>query len=1795
MLLTLLPLATWANKPTAANTPAVKAAQEWTNQPLGLVETAVKLPDGYDTSVGRVYYIALLSSQAAPIKSNPGWSTDLPTRTDINKYKVYYYITNDGTASYDEDGDVTLIETAEITKATIKVANITSPVAAVPDANRKYNGGEAVNLVTAPEFTGIISDEIITEYSVDGGAWSETIPTATVCGSDVTIKWRTKETTHYESYTAGADVTTSLKKADLTTGDITLPTVISPLKYTGQKQQIFSSPGVSTLGTVYFNVNDQGFGFVVTDDKAKANLTPGTYQIPYYVVASDPTNYNNLGDAFNPAGNIQVTIANGQATATEPTLVSGWTYDGSEHSLLATAGSATNGTLVYYLGESETPLTQADVKALNAGTYTVSYSVTGDTYFDGIAKQTLGTTVTIAQKPLTVSAQKVEVNWTGDPINYNEQQMVLAKTSEWAAADNDEAARKALLAQMLTVTIPDNATDAGDYEFSVAETSGQKTNYKPEILVSSNKLIIKQVASTMTTAPVAATGLVYDGNAKTLVDASGAVFNGGKLVYSLTETGDYVENTEDLDVKNAGTHSVWCKVQGDKNHLDTTPEEIAGIQISASSAQTFGEWTDGGFTFGETAVLPTVAATYEDAEISYQYKKGADGTYGAAPAKWTAGTWYAKATAAATANYAEAVNAVEKEFVVSAAAQTFGAWTKTQGFVYGSEAVLPEITANENPVITYTYKKEGEAEFAEAPAEWTAGTWFVKAAAAATANYAAAETDGTQTFVVSQKPVTPVAPAAIALTYNGLAQELVTAGSAEGATIQYALGEGEFGDAIPTAKDAGTYTVKYKFTVDDNYSFTPTEGEVNVKINKAHLAYSLGNQTATYTGEAIAPVLGQAYDLADGDLMVGDDEAFTLSFPATEAKNFTDVATYNFSKLNVTWNEGFKENYTIQFYNNGSLTIEKAAITDADFNDPKAVGGAITYDGNAQTLFNAGSWKDDKNFGIFMYSEDNENWSTEIADKTDAGTYNLYWKIVADDNHLDFNSADHLTKTIVAKTWNAQVPAFFDDDLVKVYAKGHNYLSDLEGALDLFDGTTALTADDYELVITNTQIDPETEEPVVATEAINADTYTFTYTGKGNYAGNETAWTLTIDKAELVDNFALSATEAEYSSEDQLPTLTAAAGLEKDVDFTVDAPAKAINVGEYNFTITPGKNYYLTGKAENYTKTFKITPATVLISAGNCEKVYNGEAGLAGATKPELLFAGIKKNDKAEEVITKKDAEAYGVTVAEASKNFGTYALNIDLDAFAVANNNYVLAANSVQGTLTISKKDLAIAFNDHDAEGNYLIQKNYGEADNFAEVADLVTLEGAVDADAADIIDGIKVTRSNATENSVGKYEDVLEIATEGDVFANYNVDATAKGDFEIVAGTLTIALKTALTKVYDGDAPANTLEITAADLAVTGMDEGDKIEDIFTTLPTVTVQNGAKDAATYVVKLSGGVAPNYNLEEATYLDGQYIITPKELTATVGTQIVSVEATELPNANGFSIEGAVEGDDLKAKLKINASTEAAGTFDDGILLTINNANYTLKNNTGKLIVVDAAADGLVFDTNTVDIVETLQASNGAKCDITIKGRSTNNNGIEAKKWIGMVLPFDVTVEELVEVFGYSIINTYDAENSSAAHMKFQVEQDGIPANTPFIIKPKKNISAAEGFTFKNVTIDAPATASVSVKVGGNSFVGQYEAYTIEKKETPNSTYLRDGGWKRAKNSDRVIVPFDCYITWPEGVSAPSISIEDEGGVTKIATITTDGRIIEAEGWYTVNGMKLDAAPTEKGVYIKDGKKVVIK
>ena len=1930
MLLTLLPLATWAAKPTAKNAGSVAtyATQEWSGSTISLVQTAVELPDDYNQAVGKVYYLAQKSTLGAPIKSNPNWSESLPTKTDIDTYKVYYYITNDGTTSFDEDGDVIEIGTAAITKATITASMFTAPLA----TNNAYNDGANVALVSGLTFAQSFADaaEASVTYALDGGAYSADIPTATTVGNH-TVDWKIGATTHYNEY-AGTQLTgVSLAKATLAAEDYVLPLVADNLKYTGSNQQIFKTNGAGgTKGVVYFKVT--GWRYDNTDDGAKGNLTPGTHQIPYYVLANDQNNYNNLGsDADNDQyGFISVTVDNGQATAVAPTLVAGWTFDAAEKSLLATDGSATNGTLVYYLGETQ--VTKDNVKALNAGTYTVSYSVTGNEYFDGIEKTEIGT-VTVDQKALTVAAKTVTKDWDGQANTLSDLYTASGFVGGESADDKAE-----ILAALLNVAVSSTdemgVTDAGVHTVTLSEKDAQPTNYTADFLVQSSQLTINKVNPTLTTVPAAVENLVYAPETpQTLVSAGEVANNYGTVEYKLGE-GEWgtIANAQATD---AGHYTVSYRVVGDKNHND-----LAAADVDASIAKadndvtvTLEDWT-----YNAQANEPTATATNGTPEITYAVAGGSEwGTYDAI-VNGKAGNYTVKAAVAESANYnageatanftiAQATNAVTvdiegwtygeeaneptitKDFgevVVTYAKQgeaTFGTYDEIvngqagdytvkaavaettdyaaaeatadftiakadntvtvalDGWTYGATANEPTASATAGePVITYsadngenwgeyativndkagsykvkaavaesanynageatanftiaqaantvtvaiegwTYGEEAKAPttsaiFGEAVVTYAvkdsetfgtydeivngqAGNYTVKAAVAGTTDYAAAE--ATANFEIAKADVVATAPQALALTYNGGKQNLVTAGEATGAEIQFLNGE-EWSTTIPQGTNAGAYTVQYKYVADANHN-EKEGGEIAVNIQKFNLKFDLGNKEADWTGEQI-PADG-TYILSvgalQGDDKIGAEGAFSLAFPE-EVKN---AGSYVFDHLTATFNNDV-ENYTILFAGNSQVKVNPVDIVADDFQAPAAVEDALIYNGKAQTLFVAGEMVN--NYGEIQYSADGETWSAELSDALNKGTaaaeYSLYWKVVADANHNGLVPANPLTKVIAAKEWAAKTVAFLDGDLEYTYNKANRMPAAAD--LELFDGKNKLTADDYELVITNTQIDPETEEPVVATEAINADTYTFTYTGKGNFAGNVKVYTLTINKKEIEDVFALNAEKAEYTSEDQMPTVsvTNTGSLVENTDYTVEKPAQAINKGQYDVTITLSDNYTFAENENTVVKKFEITPAQILITAGDATKTYDGTVGLENATVPELSYAGLKKNDKIADVITNVAEGA--VTVTDAAAGVAEYALGIDLTKFTVAEGNYTVKANDVQGKLTIKARDLAITFADRDEEGNYLISKAYGAADDFTDVDALVELDNNVAAEADAIIEGITITRSNADVNAVGKYDGVLEIATEGDVFANYNVTATDKGDFEITAGKLTIALKKAAGKVYDGVAPEASWTVSAADLAVTGMKESDKIEEIFTTLPTATIQAPAKDADTYVIKLAGAVAPNYEI--AGYLDGQYIITPKALSATVEDQTVQIDAEELPHPAAFVINGAVEGDELNAQLSINASTATAGVFEEGIVLTIDNDNYTLPATYGVLTVIDPAAVAQ-FDVKDADVFDAIKAAEGATT-ANITGRE-----VAAKEWIAFILPFDVTVEQLCDVFGYSIINTYDAKNSSASHMKFQIEQEGVPANTPFIIKPKKAYAADKNMTFEDVVVTAPASAKVEIEVGGNTFVGQYEEFTIVKKDVPNSTYLRAGGWKRAKNSNRVIEPFDCYITWPEGVEAPSISIEDEGGVTKIATITTDGRIIEAEGWYTVNGMKLDAAPTEKGVYIKDGKKVVIK
>ncbi len=122
----------------------------------------------------------------------------------------------------------------------------------------------------------------------------------------------------------------------------------------------------------------------------------------------------------------------------------------------------------------------------------------------------------------------------------------------------------------------------------------------------------------------------------------------------------------------------------------------------------------------------------------------------------------------------------------------------------------------------------------KADSGYTGGSWDQDPASTTIT----ADTIFTYTFVAKEAATVTTAPAAKTLTYNGEAQELVTAGTATGGTMQYALGTDAttapannlYTTSIPTATDAGTYYVYFKVVGDENHNDSAA-GYVEVVIS----------------------------------------------------------------------------------------------------------------------------------------------------------------------------------------------------------------------------------------------------------------------------------------------------------------------------------------------------------------------------------------------------------------------------------------------------------------------------------------------------------------------------------------------------------------------------------------------------------------------------------------------------------------------------------------------------------------------------------------------------------------------------------------------------------------------------------------------------------------------------------------------------------------------------------------------------------------------------------------------------
>lgn len=168
--------------------------------------------------------------------------------------------------------------------------------------------------------------------------------------------------------------------------------------------------------------------------------------------------------------------------------------------------------------------------------------------------------------------------------------------------------------------------------------------------------------------------------------------------------------------------------------------------------------------------------------------------------------------------------------------------------------------------------------------------------------------------------VTAVPAAKTDLKYNGNEQELVTEGTANGGTVKYSLGSSPWSTTIPTAKDAGTYSVQYKVVGDATHTdTTPVTLEVTIApktLTKADLTPT-GSTSKVYDGTTNSSITVGV----KAGVLYGSDTLTITGTAVYNSANVNEANTITFTPDAITGNYELVP---------GVLTITGAKITPRD-------------------------------------------------------------------------------------------------------------------------------------------------------------------------------------------------------------------------------------------------------------------------------------------------------------------------------------------------------------------------------------------------------------------------------------------------------------------------------------------------------------------------------------------------------------------------------------------------------------------------------------------------------------------------------------------------------------------------------------------------------------------------------------------------------------------------------------------------------------------------------------------------
>lgn len=256
------------------------------------------------------------------------------------------------------------------------------------------------------------------------------------------------------------------------------------------------------------------------------------------------------------------------------------------------------------------------------------------------------------------------------------------------------------------------------------------------------------------------------------------------------------------------------------------------------------------------------------------------------------------------------------------------------------------------------------------------------------------------------------------------------------------------------------------------------------------------------------------------------------------------------------------------------------------------------------------------------------------------------------------------------------------------------------------------------------------------------------------------------------------------------------------------------------------------------------------------------------------------------------------------------------------------------------------------------------------------------------------------------------------------------------------------------------------------------------------------------------------------------------------------------------------------------------------------NNNHTLLNYNGMTMNV-SFPDRLLYkdgDWNTICL----------PFDLTVAGSPLDGAGVTVKTLKGASLDDEGTL---------TLTFTEGCETEIKAGVPYLIKWDKPAEYKTFSHEPGAVYDDLYGPTFKNVTLNTdldPVTVDELISFEGTYTFWEYldDAPSVLLVGAASKLYYpkhEEGNYGVVNYAS--LNPFRAYFQLLGGIEAVDPSLggsiksmvmdfgeEETTGVTSME----DGRGLMDEGWYTLQGVKLDAKPSVKGIYIYNGKKVAV-